>query len=51
VTPELALVLANKYLHPNKSVIGIVGKREEVGESLERFGDVTIYDEKLETQN
>ena len=28
----------------------IVGKREEVGESLEAFGELTIYNEKLETQ-
>ena len=51
VTPELAMELANKYLHPSKSLIAIVGQREEVGESLERFGDMTIYDEKLETQD
>ena len=51
VTPELALELANKYLHPRKSLVAIVGKREEVGESLERFGGVRIYDEKLETQD
>lgn len=50
VTPELALELAEKYLQPSKSLIAIVGKREEVGESLERFGEVTIYNEKLETQ-
>ncbi len=50
VTPELALELANKYLHPSKSLIAIVGKRSEVGKSLEAFGELTIYDEKLEIQ-
>ncbi len=49
VTPEMGLELAEKYLLPDRSMIAIVGKREEVGESLERFGPVTVYDEKLET--
>jgi zinc protease len=49
VTPELAQSLARKYLLPERSMIAVVGKREEIGESLERFGEITVYDEKLET--
>lgn len=49
VTPELAQKLARKYLRPGNSAIAIVGKRDEIGESLEQFGEITVYNEKLET--
>ncbi len=48
VTPELAGELARKYILPEKSVIGIVGKGEEIAESLEVLGTVTVYDSDLE---
>ncbi len=51
VTPELAKELANKYILPQESVIAVVGKREEIGDSLEQLGEVTIYNDKLERQN
>ncbi len=51
VTPELAAELANKYVLPEKSIVAVVGKREEIAESLQAIGRVTVYDEKLNVQN
>ncbi len=51
VTPDLAGDLANKYILPDASIIGVVGKREEIGASLEALGKVTVYDDSLEVQN
>ena len=51
VTPDLAGELANKYILPDASIIGVVGKREEIGGSLEALGKVTVYDDSLEVQN
>lgn len=51
VTPELATKLANKYILPDKSIVAVVGKREEIGESLQAIGSITVYDEKLNVQN
>lgn len=51
VTPELAAELANKYILPDQSVVAVVGKREEIGESLEAIGEVTVYNELLEVQD
>ncbi len=51
VTPELAAELANKYVLPEKSIVAVVGMREEIAESLQAIGRVTVYDEKLNVQN
>ena len=51
VTPELAAELANKYVLPENSIVAVVGKREEIAESLQGIGRVTVYDEKLNVQN
>ena len=51
VTPELAAELANKYVLPENSIVAVVGKREEIAESLQAIGRITVYDEKLNVQN
>ncbi len=48
VTPKLAEELASKYIRPESSVVALVGKRSEIGDSLESGWPVTVYDEDLE---
>jgi zinc protease len=51
VTPETAKELAQRYILPQDSLIVVVGKREEIEDSLAKFGELTVYNEKLEKQD
>lgn len=44
VTREDLLAVAKKYIRPDKANIVVVGKAEEVAESLKQFGEITYYD-------
>lgn len=43
-TAEEALKAAKSYIKPDQSVIVVVGNAGEIGESLRRFGPVTVVD-------
>ena len=47
VTPELAEELASKYIRPESSVVALVGKWSEIGNTLKEAWPVTVYDEDL----
>lgn len=44
VTPEDVMEMAQKYLHPDKSWVVVVGKGSEVASKLRKFGPVKYYD-------
>ncbi len=51
VTPEMATELAERYILPDQSVVAVVGKRDEIGDSLRTVGEIIVYDENLEVQD
>jgi len=44
VTVEEVQTMAKKYIHPENAYILVVGKKDEVAESLTKFGEVNYYD-------
>lgn len=46
-TPEQTLQLGQKYLHPDKVSIVVVGEAKEIKPQLEKFGKVFVYDTDL----
>ena len=50
VTPELAEELASKYIRPENSVVALVGKWSEIGNTLKEAWSVTVYDEDLKVK-
>ena len=50
VTPDLAEELASKYIRPESSVVAVVGKWSEIGNTLKEAWPVTVYDEDLKVK-
>lgn len=48
VTREEVMETAKKYLKPDQILISVVGKGTEVADKLEKFGELSYYDENAE---